>query len=522
MRYSDLLHLAFSGLWRQKTRTLLTLLGVALGACMLTFSLSIGQGVQDAVNAQFRRHDDLRRIHIYGGGAKANPDETGIPPREIEVKGEMSPERRARIRKMLIQQWHSFNTRRPATLLDFATFDRLREIPHVVNVRADGYESGQVSINGRSITTQMRIRPRGHELLDRLIVFGSIPEDDSRGVLIHEFQLYQLGLVDDAAIEKAIGRPVTISISNEYRTPRMLLALVGSQALTLSTDEINLLEKATRMLPGAIDKLDLSPAERASLRKLLSRRDLPMAPLTQKTVTKEFILAGVYRSIEPDEEKAAPVYERIYTYTELLLPHDAGAQFLAELPRRQERGFDSCDVLVDREENVSEVSRQVKDMGVFYYSPDEFVQQVLREIRLIRLATTFIALVALFVSGLGITNTMVTAVLERTREIGVMKAVGAKDRHILTVFLIEGALFGLAGCGLGLLTAWLFSFWGDGKAQELMQQQTRQPVEQSIFVFPVWLLISAPVFTTAITTLAALYPARRAAKVDPIVALRHE
>ena len=522
MRYSDLLRIAFSGLWRQKTRTLLTLLGVTLGACMLTFSLSIGQGVQDAVNAQFRKHDDLRRIHIYGGGARVNPDETGIPPQAIEVKGEMSPERRARIRKMLVQQWNTYNAQRPPTPLDFAMMDRMREIPHVVSVRADGYETGQLSANGHSLSIQMRIRPGSQRMLDRMIVFGSVPPDDSRGILIHEFELYQLGLRDDAAIEKAIGQPVTISISNEYRSPRMLLSLVNSQAMTLSTDEINLLEKATRLLPSALEKLNLSPAERESLRKLLSRKDLPISPSEKKTVKGEFVLAGVYRSMEPDEEKEAPPFERIYPYSELLLPHETGTAFFGQLPRRQTRGFDSLDILVDREENVGSVTAQVKDTGAYYYSPEEFVQQVLREIRLIRFATTFIALVALFVSGLGITNTTVTAVLERTREIGVMKAVGAKDRHIMTVFLVEGALFGLAGCGLGLLISWLVSFWGDGKAQLLMQQQTRQPVEQSLFVFPAWLLISVPLFTTVITTLAALYPARRAAKVDPIIALRHE
>ncbi len=359
-------------------------------------------------------------------------------------------------------------------------------------------------------------------MLERLLVFGSVPREDSRGILVHEFELYQLGLRDDAAIQQAIGKPVKISVFNEARNPRMLLAMVDSHATTLSAEESNLLDKVTRLLPAAIEKIDLSPPDKESLRKLLSRQDLPISPIPKKTVTGEFILSGVYRSMEPDEEKEAPFYERIYRYTELLLPHDAGAHFLEQLPRRQDRGFDSCEVLVDREENVGDATKQVKALGVSYYSPIEFVEQMLRQIKLIRLATTFIALVALFVSGLGITNTTVTAVLERTREIGVMKAVGAKDRHILSVFLVEGALFGLVGSGLGLFSSWLFSLWGDGKAQELMQQQTHQAVEQSLFVFPLWLLLSVPLFTIVITTLAALYPARRAAKVDPIVALRHE
>src|SRR5262245_63649317 len=111
MRTVDLLRMALAALWQQKTRTALTTLGVTLGACMLTFSLSIGQGVQDTLNRQFRAHDDLRRIQVYGGRGGKEYDETGIPPAAVEVKGQMSDEKRQRIRKLLVQQWHEYNTR---------------------------------------------------------------------------------------------------------------------------------------------------------------------------------------------------------------------------------------------------------------------------------------------------------------------------------------------------------------------------------------------------------------------------
>ena len=87
MRTADLLRMALAALWQQKTRTALTTLGVTLGACMLTFSLSIGQGVQDTLNRQFRAHDDLRRIQVYGGRGGKDYDESGIPAESIEVKG---------------------------------------------------------------------------------------------------------------------------------------------------------------------------------------------------------------------------------------------------------------------------------------------------------------------------------------------------------------------------------------------------------------------------------------------------
>src|SRR6185295_2597203 len=112
--------------------------------------------------------------------------------------------------------------------------------------------------------------------------------------------------------------------------------------------------------------------------------------------------------------------------------------------------------------------------------------------------------------------------LERMQEIGIMKAVGARSGQVQLLFLIEGALLGFAGAALGLLAAWLLSIPGDGYARKLMEQQTNTPVEQQLFVFPAWLLLTVPAFVVMLTTIAALYPARRAARVDPIIALRHE
>jgi putative ABC transport system permease protein len=135
---------------------------------------------------------------------------------------------------------------------------------------------------------------------------------------------------------------------------------------------------------------------------------------------------------------------------------------------------------------------------------------------------TVVAVVALLVSALGMINTMLMSVLERVREIGVMKAVGARDGHILTVFLIEGALVGLAGGMLGLLAAWGLSFPGDAWVRSTVESGLSIKLQQSVFVFPWWLVTGVPAFACLVTTVAALYPARRAARVNPITALRHD
>src|SRR5438105_3091037 len=155
MRTSDLFWLALSALWRQKARTGLTTLGVVLGACMLAFSLSIGQGVKEALRRQFRANDNLRRVQIYPGyGERA--DEAGVPPEAIAVKGEMSEERRARLRQQLVVNWHNTNTRRAPVPLNHAMLDRLARIGHVESVVPNFFEQGRLHLAGKSLGVSVR------------------------------------------------------------------------------------------------------------------------------------------------------------------------------------------------------------------------------------------------------------------------------------------------------------------------------------------------------------------------------
>jgi putative ABC transport system permease protein len=91
-------------------------------------------------------------------------------------------------------------------------------------------------------------------------------------------------------------------------------------------------------------------------------------------------------------------------------------------------------------------------------------------------------------------------------------------------FLAEGAVIGLLGGLLGLVLAWGLSIPGDGLVRRLVQEQSRneQLVSESVFEFPGWLAAATVGFAALVTTLAAVYPARRAARVQPVEALRHE
>jgi putative ABC transport system permease protein len=179
-------------------------------------------------------------------------------------------------------------------------------------------------------------------------------------------------------------------------------------------------------------------------------------------------------------------------------------------------------VLVDRDANVESVLADIHKMGLSAFAFLENVKHERLMYLLIFACMTCIAAVALLVAAMGIANTMLMSVLERMREIGIMKAVGASNGQLQLVFVVEGALIGLVGGGIGLLLAVASAYPGDAWVRGMVNRDIKIELKEPIFVFPAWLCLSVLVFAVVTTTLAAVYPARRAALVDPVTALRHE
>jgi len=133
-----------------------------------------------------------------------------------------------------------------------------------------------------------------------------------------------------------------------------------------------------------------------------------------------------------------------------------------------------------------------------------------------------IGVVVFVIAGMGIANTLITAIYERTAEIGLMKAVGATSRQVTLVFLAEAAAIGGGGGLIGLIVGWLLSQLADVLLRQTVSSQLSGAGVASYIATPLWLFAVAPLFAAGVGILAGLYPARRAAALDPVVALRYE
>jgi len=187
----------------------------------------------------------------------------------------------------------------------------------------------------------------------------------------------------------------------------------------------------------------------------------------------------------------------------------------------QTEGYDSAVVRVSDPVALTEVRKKITELGFSSFSIVDELDQIRTVFLIVDSVLGLLGGISLLVASFGIANTMIMSILERTREIGIMKAIGAEDREIKLIFFVEAAVIGVFGGVIGVLVAWGI----DGIANRLAYRFILKPQGASFvdfFSLPPYLSIGAILFALIVSIVAALYPAARAARIDPVRALRHD
>jgi len=202
--------------------------------------------------------------------------------------------------------------------------------------------------------------------------------------------------------------------------------------------------------------------------------------------------------------------------------------FAGQRPNPGREGYNQALVKVASPEQVLAVEQEVTRQGFFAYSARSMLQQLNVFFLVIQGIFGGIGAIALIVAAFGIANTMTMAIYERTREIGLMKAVGATNRDVMSIFLAEAGSIGLLGgiggvllgVGLGKLLDLIAGTYL--AAQAVQSGASPTDVIISIVHTPLWLPVLALLFATLVGVVSGVYPAVRAASLSPIVALKYE
>lgn len=183
--------------------------------------------------------------------------------------------------------------------------------------------------------------------------------------------------------------------------------------------------------------------------------------------------------------------------------------------------YDEMKVSVDNVKNVQEVQDQIKAMGFEAYSLTDALENMKKTSAMIQAILGGIGAVSLFIAAIGITNTMVMSIYERTKEIGVMKVIGAQLKDIKRLFLFEAAMLGFFGGILGIAFSYGVSFIINSVISG-MSGDTGYYGPQILSYIPAWLALLGLGFSTIIGLIAGYYPAVRATKLSALEAIRTE
>lgn len=183
-------------------------------------------------------------------------------------------------------------------------------------------------------------------------------------------------------------------------------------------------------------------------------------------------------------------------------------------------GYSAVNIRLSSPAYADAVKDEIRDMGFSTFALIDQFNQIKTSFVYMDMMLAAIGMIAIFVAALGIINTMIMSILERYSEIGIMKAVGASNRNIKAIFFVESSAIGFAGGVFGLALGWTVSRVINRVINYFLAKQGLPYIEY--FSFPLWLCLGAIVFAVGISLVSGIYPASRAARVDPVVALRHE
>jgi ABC-type lipoprotein release transport system permease subunit len=476
MSFWDILHLALRNLRQAKLRATLTTMGVIVGVSVIVTMVSFGLGLQSNMLERFKALDLFNEIQVFGRGLSSLIGANRQGPRD---EGDRSTRRE----------------RNATRILDEAGIKEIAAIPGVMYVEPSVAFGAFVRTNDKVLT--------------QTVGGTNVPNESSRFQHFAAGRMISSSTADEAVVSErfirdfgfekpadAIGKTLELLAppsenEEEEETPNFFGIPLDDPGL----DESNAVEVRRFTITGVLGELK-EGAGQGGLRGMMpgARVYIPLNVAHKWNLTHRGPMSQVALAL---------------------------ARQQGNLAEGQNEGYDAAVVRVTDPVHLTEVRAKISELGFGSFSIVDELDQIRIVFLIIDSVLGLLGGISLLVASFGIANTMIMSILERTREIGIMKAIGAEDREIKLIFFVEAAVIGLTGGVIGVLLAWGI----DGLANRLAYRFILKPQGASFvdfFSIPPYLWIGAILFALLISIMAALYPASRAARIDPVRALRHD
>lgn len=460
MKILDLLRMSLSSLWKRKLRTVLTILGVVIGTASIVVMISLGLGLNKATMEDIERYGGLTTVQVYEGRGDSGSSD-------------------------IIYSGVSTSSKDKVQRLDDAAVELLSGLEHVESA-SPVLSISVVAKYGQYVNEWLDVQGMTPEALEDLnieIGEGHLPTDDKEleffygsriATQFYNPKTYEYPYYDKGEIPVDVMKDKLFIIfdqnaywNSQYSSgddgsasappKKYIIPAAGVEYL----DENNWSSNAYSVYCN-IDAL------KAELKRIFRNKAIPGQPTTS----------------------SGKPYKDIY--------------------------YSQIKVNVDDIDYVQEVQEKIQSLGYQANSNIEWVESTQQQYANIQAMLGGIGAVSLLVAAIGITNTMMMSIYERTKEIGVMKVLGCDMRNIQAMFLAEAAYIGFIGgiAGLGLS-------YGISVIINKAVQASGNGMS-SLSYIPPWLAGAALVFAVIIGMVAGFFPSRRAMKLSPLAAIRNE
>jgi putative ABC transport system permease protein len=468
MTLGDTVHLALRNLGQAKLRTALTTMGVSIGIASLAGMVSLGVGLQDQVVGRLLKSgvfDAVTVMPASRGGLVAMFGRGGGGGVRREGSGFGAQ------RGVSRGNGSSASPDKPAAALDDDAIKAIAALPDVKDV----YPNIRVPVEVR------------YELFSEGNVATGVPmsSKDEGAFQTITYGTFFINDTDNACM-------LSLDVAKEINDtdPKALIGQIMTLAYAASSPTgMPQRVEAKYTVVGIVEREQGGGIGGAGLSGLM----IPLSKAREiDASTPRRPQSFVPAAVNPTEAPAAP----------------------------EKRTFTQLTVKVTHPQAAQDVEDKIKAMGFGAFSLTDVLKGFKRGFIILDIFLSLIGSIALTVSSLGIVNTMVMSILERTREIGIMKAIGGSDGDIRRIFLIEASAIGFLGGLVGVFLGWVVGRGINFGANIYIRNQGGTAGD--LFSLPFWLIGGAIGFSIVVSLIAGSYPAGRAAKLDPIQALRHD
>lgn len=469
MKIPDLTELALRNLRESLLRNSLTTIGISVGVASLVAMLSLGIGLQQLAS---------RRL------VKSGLFDTIVVTSRREMRGMSREEER------------NGPTAGESRILDETARRDIEKLPNVVEAYPD-----------IRFVTELRYEDKPH-----LTMISALPESAKSNDAFEGMQggFFSSDMAPEAILQKSFAEELL------GKTPPL-----GGQEPNVAGLAKPLLGKELLMRYAQRESSTATPQSTSSTNQ--NSEDNSLAAASYSVVSREQKLKIIGVADLDPESMRGPMRARVFLPLKLAQGlHVMQPTDLREISHAaiNQPVYSSVSARVKSPAQIQAVEDAIKKMGFTTFSLLDASQSLRTFFKVLDLFLLIFGSLALAVASIGIVNTLVMAILERRREIGVMKAIGASDSDVKSLFFAEAGAMGILGGMVGVALGWAIGRVINVGTNMYLRRQSLPP--DNFWAVPWWLVASAIVFSLLVSLISGLYPAGRAARLDPVQALRYE